>query len=242
MTADGTRIASGHEYGKIKIWDGIRGGDALLTLGGHEHEVTSLAYSKDGQRLYSAGGDGTIRVWDAAVGGNAIIVLRGHRGRVWQLAITSDNRRIFSGGEDGCIRIWDALRGNEALSTIDAHPHAEIKSLFLSHDSSMLATGAMESGSGIKVWNVGTTVRLMTSILSDHADAIALTGDGERIVSASRGLIKIWNARQSGAELLTLGGHEPRSGVSCLALCSDPPSIISGGGDGTIRIWYLAPE
>ena len=54
------------------------GGEALLTLRGHDGWVVSVAVSTDGRRIVSAGEDGTIKVWDAERGGQALLTLRGH--------------------------------------------------------------------------------------------------------------------------------------------------------------------
>jgi hypothetical protein len=52
-------------------------GAERLRLGGHEHFVSSAAFSPDGGRLVTASFDRTARIWDATTG-TEIKVLRGH--------------------------------------------------------------------------------------------------------------------------------------------------------------------
>lgn len=61
-SADGARLASAGDDGRLRIWD-AGSGACLRVLDGHEAGVKSCAWSADGSRLASAGGDGTLRLW-----------------------------------------------------------------------------------------------------------------------------------------------------------------------------------
>ena len=65
--------------------------------------------------------------------------------------------------------------------------------------------------------------------------AVALSGDGARIVSGSEdGSVIIWDA-QSGRELLRLQGHE--DWVNTVALSGDGTRIVSGSLDRSVIVW-----
>src|SRR5215468_629337 len=81
--------------------------DLRLTLAGHEHFLTSAAFSRDGSRIVTTSADETARIWDAATG-KEIAVLRGHRQRVNSAAFSGDGSRIVTGGVDQTARVWDA--------------------------------------------------------------------------------------------------------------------------------------
>ncbi|MCK9896771.1 WD40 repeat domain-containing protein, partial [Frankia sp. AgB32] len=65
--------------------------------------------------------------------------------------------------------------------------------------------------------------------------SVAVTPDGQQIISGgSDGTVRIWN-RDTGTEHTTLTGHT--STVWSVAVTPDGQQIISGGDDGTVRIW-----
>ena len=65
--------------------------------------------------------------------------------------------------------------------------------------------------------------------------AIAVSPDGQRILSASRDdTMKIWETA-TGRELQTLRGHD--DDVTSAAFSPDGLRIVSGSEDGTMKVW-----
>jgi WD40 repeat protein len=60
--ATGTRLATAHSDGTIRLWD-PRTGVQTLVLHGDGDRVETVAFSPDGSRLASLGGTGIVRVW-----------------------------------------------------------------------------------------------------------------------------------------------------------------------------------
>lgn len=83
-----------------------KAGDRLvLTLRGHERDVTSVAFSRDGTRIVSGSEDNTVKVWDAR-SGKALLTLRGHTDNVISVAFSPDDKRVVSGSK-GILKVWD---------------------------------------------------------------------------------------------------------------------------------------
>ena len=59
---EGERLAAG-TAGTVKVWN-LATGDSLLTLRGHEHQLSSVAVSRDGRRIASGAVNGWVRIWD----------------------------------------------------------------------------------------------------------------------------------------------------------------------------------
>jgi len=71
ITPDGTKIVSGSDDNKIKVWDiASTGGRLLNTLEGHTSSVSSVAITPDGTKIVSGSWDNTIKVWDLNTGSN----------------------------------------------------------------------------------------------------------------------------------------------------------------------------
>jgi WD40 repeat protein len=67
---------------------------------------------------------------------------------------------------------------------------------------------------------------------------LALTPDGQRLVSAgAEGVVNLWSV-PSGELLTTFSGHG--AGVWSLSLSGNGSLVASGCGDGSIKLWDLA--
>jgi len=109
VAPDGT-IASGDDFGEIRLWDG-RTGAFLRTVARQNRGVGSLAFSPDGGLLLSSAGEGTgariNNVYDVA-SGKEIVTYTGHDNVVIATAFSSDGRWAATGGGDKEeIHLWD---------------------------------------------------------------------------------------------------------------------------------------
>jgi WD40 repeat protein len=250
FSPDGSRIVSGSWDKTLKVWDAA-GGKEMFTLKGHTAGVMSVAFSSDGERIVSGSWDKTLKVWDAT-SGQELSTLNGHTNSVLCVAFRADGKRIVSGCADGSLTVWDTTTGHGVI-TLDSHTSA-VKSVVFSPDGNQIVSGSVcgifDSGKGLgrtlKIWDATTGEEILA--LDGHANGascVAFNPDGKRIVSGSRhGIsemtnrfdyaLKVWDAT-SGQELLTLKGHA--DGVSCVAFSPNGKHIVSGGPDGTIKVW-----
>ena len=84
--------------------------------------------------------------------------------------------------------------------------------------------------------------RLLRTLLghSNGVIAIAVTADGNRMISSSDDkIIKVWNL-ETGEEQFALSGHS--SSVGAVAVTADGTRVISGSYDKTVKVWNLETE
>ena len=95
------------------------------------------------------------------------------------------------------------------------------------------------SDNTLKVWDLASGAELHT--LSGHTgsvNAVAVTADGQRAVSASwDNTLKVWDLA-SGAELHTLSGHT--GAVIAVAVTADGQRAVSASDDNTLKVWDLS--
>jgi serine/threonine protein kinase/WD40 repeat protein len=104
ISADGRRVVSGHDDGKVVLWDATTR-QHLHSFKGHQFPVRAVAISPDGRRAISGGRDQTVRLWDLDER-RELACFAGHTNEVRAVAFSPDGLRAASGGMDYTVRLW----------------------------------------------------------------------------------------------------------------------------------------
>jgi WD40 repeat protein len=203
-------------------------------LYGHTDWVRSVSYNSDGSVLVSGGGDGSIIRWSPADGSPIGDPIAAHDGAVTAVAVSADDRLIASVGTDGIARLWDAADG-VLLAELD-EAQAELWSVALSPDASLLATGA--ASGEILVWNIETRA-IAYRIPAAHSDIVyhvAFNPAGTRLASGGGdNLVRVWDASNGTPVGEPFSGHT--NWVLTLAFSPDNAVLLSSGADARVLVW-----
>jgi WD40 repeat protein len=244
LSPDGSRNAAGSQDGLVEVRD-TQTGDLLHTLQGHTDRVDSIAFSNDGTRIVTGSMDGLVHVWDAANG--EIIHTFDMDTYVFSVTFSSDDRLIAAGGlgtiamEIDGTWIWDAITG-ELLTSFWGHEWGT-HSIAFSQDNTRIATGGGWGNPVIGINDVTTGERLFRLRGyevgdPDYASGVFSPDSSLIVTSAPLGgyPILIWDS-ETGEIIHTLD-------VSSVAtiFSSDGTRIVTGGWDGTIRIWGIPSD
>ncbi|OAQ62527.1 g-protein beta wd-40 repeats containing [Purpureocillium lilacinum] len=216
-------------------------GLCMQTLEGHDHGVTSVAFSPDSALVASGSNDQTIRLWRVATG-ECVRTLKGHDSWVSSVAFSPDSALVASGSYDGTIRLWRVATG-ECVQTLKGHDRWTLKghdrwvrSVAFSPDSALVASGSDDNT--IRLWRVATGECVQT--LKGHDDgvsSVAFSPDSALVAAGSDDqTIRLWRVT-TGECVQTLEGHD--DGVSSVAFSPDS-TLVASGYDGTIRLWRVA--
>ena len=102
----------------IRLWDIQETYSCIKTLQGHDHNVSSVAFTPSGDHVVSSSRDRTIKIWEV-VSGYCVRTLSGHRDWVRQVRIFFDGSLMASCSNDQSIFVWQistsALSSNNNL-------------------------------------------------------------------------------------------------------------------------------
>jgi WD40 repeat protein len=240
---------SGGDDQTIRVWDAYTGEPAGEPLRGHRGPVKSVAFGTFDRRsiVVSGSWDGTVRLWDARTGKSIGKPLKGHGQEVNAVAFANVERRpvVISKGWDLTIRFWDARTGKPIGKPISSGG-SHVLELATINGRTILVSG--EENSDIRFWDIATHEPVGEPFEAFVGQALAFgTVDGHPILVSGDdlGYVNFWHA-----DVLPVKGAFPRSfGVGmakehtarvkavAIGTTDTRPIAISGGEDGTIRLW-----
>lgn len=192
--------------------------------------ATSIVFDPTGARAVVAAVDGTAEVWDAEAG-TRLLTLTGHRAAVQSARFSADGRRVVTASRDQTAAIWDAQTGTR-LKVLQGHRAAVLDAWF-TPDGSRVVTAAENYGGA--VWDAASAEMLHAFEGLPHG----ISPDGVRAAATRSGWVMLIDVR-TGEKSLEAGGHDGL--VRAIAFSRDGSLMLTGGDDGTARLWATVPR
>lgn len=182
--------------------------------------------------LLSCSADNTVRLWSLDTWSN-LVVYKSHDNPIWDVTWGPFGHYFLTGSHDRTARLWST-------------DHIEPLRLYVDHDNDVdcvafhpnnmyVFTGS--SDKSVRMWHItsGNTLRLFIGH-SAGVSAMACSPDGRTLASADHaGSIILWDV-EKGRRKKRMRGHGP-GGIWSLSWSAESTVLVSGGADGTVRVW-----
>jgi len=255
-------VATGTEESYIRVWS--LHGDPLPSALKHDTEPTSsrrlighsaavyavsfspsIAASDNAEDasastaptlLVSCSADKTVRLWSLETW-TCLVVYKGHDGPVWNVRWSPFGHYFATCGWDKTVRVW-------------GQDHISYLRMMVGHDSSVNQIAWHPNGAyvfsasdmadkTVRMWSfvTGECVRVFSGH-TDFISALECSPSGKILASADGGgSIILWDIA-SGQQIKRCRGHG-KGGIWSLSFSVETSVLISGGADGTVRLWDI---
>jgi WD40 repeat protein len=246
FSPDGRRLLTSSADRTLRVWD-VGDRQPPVVLQGHHGNIDCVAFGPEGRWAISGARDGTVRLWPLEPRGEPVVICAGS-GQARGVAVHPNGRVLAAGFTDGRICLWDLEASSDTYravlcAEIAAHQDV-IYSVAFSPDGNYLASGSRDRAVLLWDWQGGELV----VPLEGHGHwvyTVAFSPDGKQLATASRDeTVRVWRVDPEsmgfGEEEFRFRGH--KGAVYSVGFRPRPqgePEVVSGGADGTVRVWSL---
>jgi WD40 repeat protein len=240
----GATVVTSSRDGLARIWDAITGRElpagasctvppmgpgclALKTYGAQGLWLTDAVFGPDGRRIATSAHNGSVVIWDARTA--AIHVRVPDAGTmVDDVAFSPDGHLLATAARDGRARIIDAASGR-VLAVLRGSDKAVYRVVFASNGR-VLTAG--EDGL-VREWSVRGQLLRVIADLGDTVLGLDVNATGDLVAAAVGDKVVLFG--RDGHHRTALAGHVGL--VSTVEFDRRADLLISGGLDGTVRVW-----
>lgn len=208
----------------------LRTATPLLTFGGHQQDVLTVAWHPQGTQLASGSADTTLQVWNPD---GSVQQRLSHAAPVRALAWSPTGDRLASGAATQ-LTFFNAFSG-AVLAQASKHT-ATITSLAWAKQGNQQLVSAANDTLAL-IWN--TTMYHLQNVFARHTtpiEAVSWAPDGSTVASSSEGgAIRSWTANTQ--QEIHPYHQDARVPMRALAFAPHDFRLAGGGDDGLIRLY-----
>ena len=191
-------------------------------------KLNDFAFIGDGSRFVTVSDDKLARVWDLT--GKQVAELAGSGGPLGSVAVRPDGLQLAAGGAENKVFVWTLADGKLA-ATLET-PAVVSRLQYTADGTKLLAGGADKH---LRAFDAVDYRLLDDTTVAMPVTVLAAVPESRSIVTLAAGN----NAAVYETPLLALlTGHE--GAVTDIAYTPDGTQFLSGGEDGTVRLWSAA--
>ncbi|HKX61575.1 MAG TPA: protein kinase [Verrucomicrobiae bacterium] len=245
FSPDGRRVGTGSWDGSARLWDTATGAALSPPLRAGSY-IFHVEFSPDGSRFLASGEDRTVRIYDSATG--RLLQELKEEGPVYWAHFSPDGRTIVTRPLNAHARIWHVETGKVIRQLAEPGPHRKAAGVVtrgdFSRDRRWLALGSANGYA--TVWHLPDGK--LHAVLN-HVAAVrtaVFSPDSRTILTTADDLTgQLWDL-SAGQALSSPLGHQifasrPNTGNALRggAIHPDGRRTLTGGSDGTARLWNL---
>jgi WD40 repeat protein len=229
-----------HPKGKLVAW-GTNSSHIVVSRGSTDEIVRTIstsaplsrvAFAADGSVLFATTQDARLTAYDPEMGG-LLATTRATVGGPWELAVDPLGRYIAVGGWTNVVRLFDP-RELRAIGDLAGHSDG-VTALAFSPKATLLAAGCADGS--VSIWDPVARQELRRIPgAGGPAYAVAWGADETTLAVGGGGdrTVRVYDALKLRLKA-TYRGHE--SSVRSLVFALGEERLLSGGQDGSIRMW-----
>lgn len=193
---DGTRLITGSDDGKLKLWD-VNSGFNIVTFPEHTSGVTGVAFSPNrASVLFTSSLDGSVRAWDLLRYRNFRVFTAPTRLPFTCLAVDPAGEVVAAGSHESFdIHIWSVQTG-QLLDQLSGH-EGPISTLAFAPNGGSLVSGSWDRT--VRIWDVFSRTQTSEPLqLQADVLSVAVRPDGEQVAVATLdGSLTFWSIRDA---------------------------------------------
>ena len=192
-SADGQRLISGSNGGKLILWRVEDGKQLGLIESQDGLDIWAVDHSPNEDMVVFGGRDHAVHIWDYAIDSQPRELIRLDE-NVTSLNFSNDGRQLSITTADGLITLWDVIQGR-LTRRLAAHASDAMFTDFSPEGDTLVSAGSEGS---LQFWNLKTgepTISIAAHPV--HIHSLRFSRDGRRLATASwDGTVKVFYADQ----------------------------------------------